>query len=309
MISGTGFASARISGRSRHLRQPFRLEHAGRGKPQEDVRALHDVGERAGVGPHRVARLVGVHLGGAPFVDDAGDVGDDDVLACAGPGRPAGRGRLARPRRHPRRPASTLPMSLPTTRSPLRTAALTTMAVPCWSSWKTGIFIRRCSPASISKHSGALMSSRLMPPKVGSSARDGVDELLGVALVDLDVEHVDAGELLEQHRLAFHHRLRRRAGRSRPARAPRCRSRSRATKIAARGVVEGGRRVALDLLAGRARRRASKRARGRAGWRGAWWRGSPAFPGAGGGGSRGRPSGDRRTWGRYLGGQGWCSAA
>ena len=28
-----------------------------------------------------------------------------------------------------------------------------------------------------------------------------------VALVDLDVEHVDAGELLEQHRLAFHHRL------------------------------------------------------------------------------------------------------
>ncbi|KAF5031913.1 hypothetical protein DSECCO2_622830 [anaerobic digester metagenome] len=44
------------------------------------------------------------------------------------------------------------------------------MAVPCWSSWKTGmsiISIRRCS---ISKHSGALMSSRLMAPKVGSSS-------------------------------------------------------------------------------------------------------------------------------------------
>ena len=36
---------------------------------------------------------------------------------------------------------------------------------------------------------------------------DHVDELVGVALVDLDVEAVDAGELLEQHRLAFHHRL------------------------------------------------------------------------------------------------------
>ena len=36
---------------------------------------------------------------------------------------------------------------------------------------------------------------------------DDVDQLVGVALVDLDVEHVDAGELLEQHRLAFHHRL------------------------------------------------------------------------------------------------------
>ena len=32
--------------------------------------------------------------------------------------------------------------SLPTTRSPLSKAAPTTMAVPCWSSWKTGIFMR-----------------------------------------------------------------------------------------------------------------------------------------------------------------------
>ena len=41
------------------------------------------------------------------------------------------------------------------------------MAVPCWSSWKTGIssFCRRFS---MSKHCGALMSSRLMPPNVGA---------------------------------------------------------------------------------------------------------------------------------------------
>ena len=43
------------------------------------------------------------------------------------------------------------------------------MAVPCWSSWKTGMSIVRLSSSSISKHSGALMSSRLMPPNVGSS--------------------------------------------------------------------------------------------------------------------------------------------
>src|ERR1051326_7411558 len=42
------------------------------------------------------------------------------------------------------------------------------MAVPCWSSWKTGIFISALSRCSISKHSGAAMSSRLMPPNVGS---------------------------------------------------------------------------------------------------------------------------------------------
>ncbi|MCY1185484.1 hypothetical protein D3C81_1266280 [compost metagenome] len=35
----------------------------------------------------------------------------------------------------------TLLMSLPTTFRPLMTAAATTIAVPCWSSWKTGIFI------------------------------------------------------------------------------------------------------------------------------------------------------------------------
>ena len=59
---------------------------------------------------------------------------------------------------------------LPFSSSALVIAAATMMAVPCWSSWNTGIFMRSLSCASISKHSGPLMSSRLMPPKVGSSA-------------------------------------------------------------------------------------------------------------------------------------------
>jgi Malic enzyme, N-terminal domain len=42
------------------------------------------------------------------------------------------------------------------------------IAVPCWSSCITGIFIRSRSVCSIMKHSGALISSRLMPPKLGS---------------------------------------------------------------------------------------------------------------------------------------------
>ena len=52
----------------------------------------------------------------------------------------------------------------PTTRSALVSAASTTIAVPCWSSWKTGMSSRSRSRASISKHRGAAMSSRLMPP-------------------------------------------------------------------------------------------------------------------------------------------------
>ena len=64
----------------------------------------------------------------------------------------------------------TLAMSLPAIARAFWTAAPTMIAVPCWSSWKTGMAMRSRSCASTSKHSGALMSSRLMPPKVGSSA-------------------------------------------------------------------------------------------------------------------------------------------
>ena len=44
------------------------------------------------------------------------------------------------------------------------------MAVPCWSSCMIGIFSSSLSRFSISKHSGALISSRFIPPKVGEIA-------------------------------------------------------------------------------------------------------------------------------------------
>ena len=61
-------------------------------------------------------------------------------------------------------------MSLPTTRSALESAASTTIAVPCWSSWKTGMSSSSRSRRSISKQRGAEMSSRLMPAKPGAIA-------------------------------------------------------------------------------------------------------------------------------------------
>ena len=42
------------------------------------------------------------------------------------------------------------------------------MAVPCWSSWKTGMSSRSSRRRSISKQRGAEISSRLMPPKPGA---------------------------------------------------------------------------------------------------------------------------------------------
>ena len=53
-------------------------------------------------------------------------------------------------------------------RQALISAASTTIAVPCWSSWKTGMSSRSISRCSISKQRGEEMSSRLMPPKVGA---------------------------------------------------------------------------------------------------------------------------------------------
>ncbi len=54
--------------------------------------------------------------------------------------------------------------------SALRSAARTTTAVPCWSSWNTGISRSRWSRSSISKQRGAEMSSRLIPPNTGAIA-------------------------------------------------------------------------------------------------------------------------------------------
>ena len=67
--------------------------------------------------------------------------------------------------------------------------------------------MRSRSLRSTSKHSGALMSSRLMPPKVGSSAATISTRRSISVSGDFDIEHVDPGEFLEENRLAFHHRF------------------------------------------------------------------------------------------------------
>ena len=64
----------------------------------------------------------------------------------------------------------TFSMSLSTTRNALYNAASTTIAVPCWSSWNTGMSSRSRSRRSTSKQRGAEMSSRLIPAKPGATA-------------------------------------------------------------------------------------------------------------------------------------------
>ena len=64
----------------------------------------------------------------------------------------------------------TLLISLPTISSALISAAADMIAVPCWSSCITGISSSSFRRRSISKASGALMSSRFIPPNVGAIA-------------------------------------------------------------------------------------------------------------------------------------------
>ena len=53
---------------------------------------------------------------------------------------------------------------LPTILRAFKRPAATITAVPCWSSWKTGMSHFSFNFCSISKHLGAAMSSRLIPP-------------------------------------------------------------------------------------------------------------------------------------------------
>ena len=52
--------------------------------------------------------------------------------------------------------------------SAFSSAARITTAVPCWSSWKTGMSRLSRRRSSTSKQAGAAMSSRLIPPKTGA---------------------------------------------------------------------------------------------------------------------------------------------
>ena len=62
----------------------------------------------------------------------------------------------------------TFVMSFSATSSAFFRPAADIMAVPCWSSCITGMSNVRFSLSSIAKHSGAFISSRLIPPNVGA---------------------------------------------------------------------------------------------------------------------------------------------
>src|SRR5688572_18619355 len=146
------------------------LEQPLGGQADEDVGALEDVLQGAldvaRVRDGGILLLLGVEVGAA-LVDDALGIAAHDVLRARGQqdlgARGAGRADAGDD-------DLGLGQVLFDVLRALVMAASITMAVPCWSSWNTGMSTSVLRRRSISKHLGAAMSSRLMPPNVGAIA-------------------------------------------------------------------------------------------------------------------------------------------
>jgi hypothetical protein len=142
---------------------------AGGRQAQEDVRAHQRLFQRARRGIDGVRAFPLVHAVGAAAPDRARTVAHDDVVVAHAhrlDQRGAGDRRRARAVDHDFHVLEIAPGQMAGVDRP----AAVMIAVPCWSSCITGIFRRSRSACSMMKHSGALMSSRLMPPKLGSSS-------------------------------------------------------------------------------------------------------------------------------------------
>ena len=190
----------------RHGRDHFGGQHARRRQAHEDVRAGDDLGQGALVGLLGEDLLVGVHQLVAALVDHALDVGDPDVLALDADADQQVQARQrggAGARRHQLDLADVLADDAQRVDHGRRHhdggAVLVVMhdrdgqalfELPLHLEAFGGLDVLQIDGAEGRLHGG-----------------DHVDQPVGVQLVDLHVEDVDAGELLEQDALALHHRL------------------------------------------------------------------------------------------------------
>ena len=189
-----------------HLRQHLGLEHAGSAQAQEDVGPGQHVGQLAVRGVLRELRLVLVHQLGAALVDDAREIRDPDVRA-----RHAQLHQQAQAGQRGSACAAGDELDLVDLlahhleRVQHRGAHDDGGAVLVVVEHRDAHALAQ--PALDVEAVGGLDVLEVDAAKGGLQRGDHVDELVEVLLGDLDVEDVDAGELLEEHRLAFHHRL------------------------------------------------------------------------------------------------------
>ena len=205
-ISGSGLARAKTIGFSAIARSISGVTQFATDKPKK-TSAPCKASARVRISClDGKSRLVAVHSFRAAFEHDPFRVTHHDVLAAnPEPDVVLGASNSGRTRavEHDSRLVDLLTCDLQS----LSRAAPEMIAVPCWSSWNTGILRVRRSSSSISKHSGALMSSRFMPPNVGSNNWQARMISFGSSARKLYIEDVNVGEALEEYCLPFHHWL------------------------------------------------------------------------------------------------------
>jgi len=152
MISGSGLASARISGFSASKFSQSGFRTFGAESPRKTSAPASTSGRRLA----SVALAYRAMLGGMASSRPSYTTPFTSVSVTLPTGKPIATSRSTQA-------SAAAP-------APLVTSLISSSRLPCRSSWNTGMPIRARSRRSISKHSGALMSSRLMAPNVGSSA-------------------------------------------------------------------------------------------------------------------------------------------
>ena len=190
----------------RHVLQQVGAEHAGGRQAEKDVGAGENVGERAGRRVLDVGVLPAVHLLDAALVGDAETVGDPDVLDLGAERDEeveAGECGSTRARCDDLDVRQGFSCKLQPVQDGCgdddRRAVLVVM--------EDGYAHLLLQPLLHLEAFRRLDVLEVDAAEGGLERRDGAHHALDIGRVDLDVEHVDAGEFLEQDRLAFHHRL------------------------------------------------------------------------------------------------------
>ena len=234
----------------RHFLHHGRLEHAAGRQPKKNIGTFDDLAQGACTGFLGKDDLVLVHQLGAALIDHARQISDINILARhaeldqqaqAGQcGRAGARGHqfdLFRVFAHhlhgvEQRRADDDGGAVLVVVEDRDLHALTQTALHIKAIWRLDVF-------------------QVDTAKGGFQRGNDVDELVEVVfLVDFDVKDIDAGELLEQHALALHHRL----GCQRPDVAQAQHGSAvgdHRHQVAAAGVFEGIVGVFDDLFAGR----------------------------------------------------------
>ena len=206
LISETGLASARTSGSAAMVISISGFKHVGCREAEEDVGADDGLGQRAHRRRLGVAGLVGVHAGRPALVDHAVDVGGDDVLArqaeCyqeveAGERRGTGTAghELAVRELLLGQHQAVGDRGTDDDRGAVLVVVEDRDLHPRLELLLDDEAVGRLDVLEIDGAEGGLERGHHL------------DQLQGIGLGHLDVEGVDAGELLEQHGLALHHRL------------------------------------------------------------------------------------------------------